>query len=732
MSSADTSAVTSGFISSLWGVNVPPSTVTDTQLATALLPYLGKLPAFSTDANGNITGDPFTQNMTLSAYNDVNTFLTDLQNGAPDVTLQADLTQVLSDAQTPQTPQLGQPAPIPPNSGGLARNTASALASIIASLQSAGILTNLSGTTYTVDTTGGTTTLASWLSSASNQALIQAAQTQLTQDVPTATGSITVNGQTQNITVPLNQSLQAVLKTEYVDQGANIVYGGLQALVNQQNGAENAINVLNELQTVYNGIQTIPPDSNVITNWNTSNFSTFQSSLATFLYGQLPQSGTLDFYQRGSVAFSLTSDQSLQNTSGSPPVYYFANATALQNAMSITNYNPSSYDYLTISVSGGPNYSLYLPNITGSGAQATNLSSFITANMNSNPVETSQGVDISEQFFNTFIGQQFGPGTTNSIFQSQTVSAYLATLDSGNPAQYMNDLPNILPDIFPQPGASFNASSVQLNGAVLSTAAGGNMEQLINQVYQTYLDQAAQRLITADPNIIPDPNMTIDNATGQVGYIVNPAVTGTAAQVSADNLQVVRSILAYANTLNVPGGTGTVNLTTSSAATIPLVTTAPTTGVNGTLTGNVPTGAGDSVTIGGKTYSFSFGSAQGGGLESSLATILGGLVGGSAFIGGDSSVTGAVTFDSSGNLSLTQWILGAWNSSNATSASGTALDQTESQLTNAFSAASAVNSELQQQLQQSFFLFQEFMQSATDTLSQISQEIVKKAQAVAG
>lgn len=738
MNFGDTSAVSSNFISSLWGVNVPPATVTDTDLAKALAPYLGTLPTYATDANGNITSAPFTKNMTVAIANDVQKFLDDLQGGIGTWgSLQADLQAVLFDAQTKQAAVFGQPAPIPAGSGGLSRDTASALGSLISSLKGDGVLSNLSGSTWTVDGSNSFQKLQDWMGSNSNLALIQALQAQLTQDVPTATGTITVNGETQNVQIPLNQSLQSVLQTQYVQQGANIVYSGLQALVDQQQGAEDAINTLNQLQQVYNSIKTIPT-TDIITGWSANALSAppgsppseFQTDLADFLWDKAIQGGgVLNFYIAGQPAIPSNLLISI-NTQD------YANASDLSGQLSIEVVHVEAADTpmgvaqdvlaFTVLSQSLRSVAVYMPN-----PPLTNAA-FTSANSSLN-MQTANGANFANEFL-SFLLKQHGVGTPDSIFNSEPLSTYFTQLNTGSPEIYLQTLQADLANIFfPEPGTSYSTSTIQLNGSYLSTAAGGNMQQLINQIYQVYLNQGAQRLINADSNIIIDPNMTIDNATGRTGYIVKPSVTGDAALISANNLEIIRSVLAFAKGLRVPGGSGTFDVVASGLPIVPLITTPP---VSGTI-GNLPPGnvsiAQNTATISGQTYTFGFGTPRGGTLENNLLTILTNLVGGTPIIGG-SGLPGAIAYDANNNLDLSQWILGIWPTGlgDMPANSPVALDQTQSYLSNAFSAASSVNSQLQQQLQQAFFLFQEFMQSATDTLSQINQEIVKKGQAISG
>lgn len=748
MSFTDTSAVSSKFITSLWGLNTPPPTVTDSQLANLLAPYLGTLPPYAKDANGNITGAPFTTNMTVANFDLVQQFLTHIQNSNSSAsTLQTDISNILAAAQSPQVPVFGQPAPLPPGSGGLARNTASALGAVIASLQTAGILLAISGNSITVNAGSFPANFAAWLAVPANQTLIKDAITQLNQDVPIATAVVNVNGVDQEIRVPLNQSLQEVIQTQYVQQGANLVYAGLQALVDQQQGAEDSIRTLNQLQQVYNGIQVLPTSGTIISSFAgpTTDTNGIAYTIGNHLANAL-KNGGIEVTDSNGNSLGSISAASLGLGTVSPanptPIKNFIIQDSNGNNEHIvgTDYDEtynSGVDGLLVKFSAD---SKTIDLTFTTGGNSTSFTMGLTDPISiSTPTVYYSNIGF-ESSAHAFVGATTGTDLSEGLlqairsnplsFNTITANAFLSGINS-DPQTYLNALPAIIKNLF-SISTTFPASSVQINGAALSLGAGGNMQQLINSIYQDYLSRAAQRLTEADSNLIIDPSMTVDPATGRVGLIVNPAVTGAAALTSANNLQVIRSLLSYGLTLNTGPGTGSVNIgnplnvtnpSLKSGSLIPLIATAPVSGPNGTLTGDVATGTG----------SGQFGAPQGGSLEANLATILGNLIGGGFFLGGDSNVTGKVTWNQSGDLDITQWILGVWPSSLGTAApSSLALDQTQSYLSNAFSSASSLNDSLQQQLQQSFFLFQEFMQSATDTLSAINQLITKKAQAIAG
>lgn len=644
----------------MYGVNGVPPTVSDAQLAALLQPYLGNLPPA-----------PFTQNMTLTTRDYVLVFLNLIYPGiindansqpskaptpAPDFA--QSLQNLLSAAQTPQTAVTGQPAPIPPNSGGLARNTASTLGSIINSLQNAFSSAGLNWPPTAPDSSGVTTAIANWGQLSDNRNLVTAALTQLNQDIPVNTVSIQLPGSTTpiSVTIPLNQSLQEVLQTQYVDRGGNIIFSGLQSLYNQQLQANTSLGLLSQLQQLYNGIQALPNSQTTIQALVDPNSlkTTLENIVAQVL---LPFQGSI----------------------GDGKTVYYPVAVGLDSVT--ISWNATSENGSVVNASGRITYSMS-PDGTWSA-----------------PTITSSFNDFTgEDIVNTINGQPGGNPIINAPKTTMSLNNILTTMDSGNRQAYISDLPTILSVVFPQLG-------VQVEGQAVTFGNDGSLQLLLNELYQAYLQQAVQRLIHANNN----PTVPLANPPAQITYDINtgnltvdPSSPGY-SQAKA-NLDVIQSIIDYANTLKTnsnPSGTNYLQVPGGAPTPTPFPASAAT----------------------------NFGTAVLGSLEANLSKILSNLVGGTTFIGGDTSMTGYLSTTQSG-IDVSNWILGNWPTglSDTPRLSGVAMDQTQSYLSNALSAASSLNDSLQQELKQSFFLFQEYVQSASSALSTINKIIVKMAQ----
>lgn len=694
----------------MYGIDKVPPSVSDAQLAALLQPYLGTLPIA-----------PFTLNMKLDPRDKVLGFLNIIypginsqQNSQPSETQTGDIAQslqnLLSAAQTPQLAVDGEPAPIPPNSGGLARNTASTLGSIIASLQDAFTAASLTWPPTVPASIDVAAAITSWGQQTANQTLVSAALAQLNQDVPVKTVQIDVAGTsgattTLTKTILLNQSLQEVLETEYVAKGSAIIFGGLQSLVNQQDDARVGVGLLSNLQTVYNGIQPTALPTSIGTAFKTDGTSVtaIKQALANDLASKINYFGIVVRPTGGGI-INIGPANGV-NFNVIPP-------SVIENYISVTATSISvNFRDLYINQTGND------PGFAATISQTFGSSHLWEASGGTVTLQNAVSTDITNDLISVLL-------TNSSFFSaSDSIDVFLNSLDAGDPAKYVSDLVNVLPNIFPKPGASV-VNNIQINGQALTLTAGGTMQQLLNGLYQSYLQQAAQRLIAAananTPTIIVDPNFSVDPNTGSTQlFLTSAAASDTAAQAK---LQVIQSLQAYAYNIKTPSGTGSqsnnITIASSTSASIPLIVD-----IYDAKGNQYPSAIGD-VTLA------AFGGAEGGSFEDNLRKTLQNLVGGVALLGGNVDELGYLVVDNSGNIDVTRWILGNWptGKSDTPRIPGAGLDQTQSILTNAFSSATSLNDSLQQQLKQSFFLFQQFIQSATSALSGINKIITKMAQ----